>query len=86
MPNNYIPSLVEGTSEDFGYTVRMYYAEGSAPNYCQFTPHIGDTPNGTYKLLKIDEKYVSEFSNVTLYCENDADSVVVEGYLIWDEE
>jgi hypothetical protein len=90
VPRTYVPSS-KSTSEDFGYGVSFYYAEGSPPNYCQYQTRVEDWDkgNGTYELLKIDGKYVSEFSDVTLYCKNNGiytDSIVVEGYVIWDEK
>jgi hypothetical protein len=90
VPHTYVPSSYS-TSEIFGYGVSFYYAEGPQPNYCQYLSKIEDQDkgNGNYELLKIEGKYVSEFSDVTLYCDNNGvytDSIVVEGYLIWDEK
>ena len=35
VPRTYVPSS-RSTSEDFGYGVSIWYAEGSQPNYCQY--------------------------------------------------
>jgi hypothetical protein len=87
IPRMYNPNLGSTTDEDFGYEVSFHYAEGPPPNSCQFFPQIELVENGTYELMKINGKYVSKFSNVKLYCNNDGLSgeVLAEGYLIWED-
>jgi hypothetical protein len=86
---SYIPSH-EISNEAIGYGVSMSYRDITKGPDCEFSTRAEDLNgmNGTYKLKKVDGKYVSEFSNVSLYCEIDGTkhSVVVDGLVIWEEK
>jgi hypothetical protein len=89
VPRDYTPSNGGVYLPDFNrYEVKIWFAEGPSPNFCQNISYDDPaTPHETYTLKKVNGKYVSEFGKVQIECveSGQASRTVIEGYLIWEE-
>jgi hypothetical protein len=89
VPREYLPEGGSSYDPPFDdYRVKIWFAEGPSPNFCQnIAADNPSTPHETYTLKKVNGKYVSEFGKAQLDCSSNAQGKrsTVEGYLIWEE-